>query len=522
MPTRAAPVLTRPRGSWVTIPLLLLGFIVSGLMWAYASPLGASPDEDFHATTIWCPMPIETSGCELVRDASGTVVGAMVPATVAMSSGCYAFHPEESGAACLSTLRDDQLVPTDRLNTGLYPGPYYQVMHLFVSRDVTASILFMRAFNVVLAGLVLGGLIAIASSATKRALAIAWVASLVPLGIYVTASINPSSWAFVGVTGTWMALHTLLQTRSRRTAVGAAALGTISTAMAATSRTDAGAFVLLATVVMVVLHSRELRRLGWRAAGFGIPVIAGVWSFLSGNQTQILQGAWAKREVNPIQLLAGNLAEFPSLIGGLFGVGWGVGWLDTNVPAMASIGSITTAAGLLFIGMQNVQRRKMLALVTVCGAIVGLILLTLQVAQTLVGAAIQPRYLLPLLPLAIGVAILAEPPTQTVRVGPLPSLTMWLFLTAGHSTALFALIRRHVTGNDVLDIRLGHNAEWWWTNPILGPIWVWVIGSLAFALVTLVFLAPFEPSRPAGASRGWGLTSVRADVVTRTARARRA
>src|SRR5262245_53254713 len=62
--------------------------------WALASPVGASPDEDFHLGSIWCAQGIEAGRCEQ----GPTAQSRLVPADVARAT-CYAFKPETS-AAC--------------------------------------------------------------------------------------------------------------------------------------------------------------------------------------------------------------------------------------------------------------------------------------------------------------------------------------------------------------------------------------------------------------------------------------
>jgi hypothetical protein len=42
-------------------------------------------------------------------------------------------------------------------------------------------------------------------------------------------------------------------------------------------------------------------------------------------------------------------------------------------------------------------------------------------------------------------------------------------------------IRRYVTGDDRQGLDLNAGAEWWWQGFPVGPVWVWVVGSLAFA-----------------------------------------
>ena len=95
----------------------IAALLVAGFAWAYSSPIGSSPDDDFHQSSIWCPYPLEDSGCRLVYDDRGAAVGAYVPEIVRYASKCFAFQPEQS-AACVDSL-DVTLVASDRIDRGL-------------------------------------------------------------------------------------------------------------------------------------------------------------------------------------------------------------------------------------------------------------------------------------------------------------------------------------------------------------------------------------------------------------------
>src|SRR4051794_13144876 len=76
------------------IPLLAL---VALGAWALSSPVGASPDEDYHLTSIWCGQGIEAGQCEAADAPSNR----KIPASLLYGPKCFAFHPETS-AQCQS------------------------------------------------------------------------------------------------------------------------------------------------------------------------------------------------------------------------------------------------------------------------------------------------------------------------------------------------------------------------------------------------------------------------------------
>ena len=69
--------------------------------------------------------------------------------------------------------------------------------------------------------------------------------------------------------------------------------------------------------------------------------------------------------------------------------------------------------------------------------------------------------------------------------------------------ALHLNIRRYVTGIDASGVNLDAGAEWWWAGPV-GPTAVWLLGSLAYAL--LVWIVVRELGRPTAQTPGMPIT----------------
>ena len=119
----------------------VIGLVLSvcgvGLAWAVASPLGASPDDDYHLGSIWCPPPLADSGCTTGYTERGTF-GPVVPESIAATRvACYAFHGNES-AVCALNNSDERTMVTDRWDDGNYPWGYYQFHHHFIGHNAAA------------------------------------------------------------------------------------------------------------------------------------------------------------------------------------------------------------------------------------------------------------------------------------------------------------------------------------------------------------------------------------------------
>ena len=123
-------------------------------MWALSSPVGSSPDDNYHQTTIWCVDATSSTSSDTcqVTGTSETTGGRVVevPALVG-APNCYAFQPAESGA-CQRPLEGEK-ISTETIDNGTYPGGFYRVMHLLVRDSIPESVLAMRFLNVTLAGL---------------------------------------------------------------------------------------------------------------------------------------------------------------------------------------------------------------------------------------------------------------------------------------------------------------------------------------------------------------------------------
>jgi hypothetical protein len=102
-----------------------------------------------------------------------------------------------------------------------------------------------------------------------------------------------------------------------------------------------------------------------------------------------------------------------------------------------------------------------------------------------VGVDLQPRYLLPLIIVLAGFALLAVG-QRTLQLTRAQRVLVVATSIVTQSLALFYTMRRFITGDDVNGFDLGAKAEWWW-NGLPGPMFVWIIASLSWAvLVTIV------------------------------------
>ena len=472
--------------------------IIALLCWALASPVGSSPDDDFHLPSIWCAAGNKVNQCQAVADQSQRAV----PKTLGKERPCFARIAIRS-AACQgasSAPGQDHLVTTTRGNfQGLYPSPYYQTMNLFVGPSVELSVVLMRLVNILL----LVGLTTVlyVLLPVSRRLPLVWglAISLVPLGMFLVASNNPSAWAVISAGTLWISLVGYFESSGAKKAV-LGIIAALSTVLGAGARADAAIYAVVAVVVAVLLTASRDRR--WVISALlpiGLVITAAVF-YLSAQQSSVgasgIPGYPDGDPTHPLQwryLFFTNLLNVPSLWAGVFG-SWPLGWLDTVMPAAVWVASLGCFAALVFTGLASMSIRKLLVVVTVLGALVLIPVYVLVQSRVFIPVAVQPRYILPLVIMLAGV-ILWQAGGARLRLSKGQVITLVSTLSVVNAIALHFNMRRYITGSDVTDINLNTAVEWWW-NFSAPPMTVWVAGSFSFAAL-LVILAKETMLAPA-------------------------
>lgn len=479
--------------------LLVLLALVSLGAWAFASPVGSSPDDDFHMSSIWCAYGEREGLCE----DTGRDDARLVPAQVALAGHCFAFNDEASAACARSD--EGAMVPTDRINLGgAYPGLSYAVLGALASTDVTSSVLAMRLVGALIAIALIGGTAIAVGPRLSTPLLAAWLISVVPLGMFMISSVNPSGWALISAGTLWVALVAFLRSRTRAEAIPAAAIAGVSTVIGLGSRPDAVLFTALAVAVAVCLTVERSRAWLIRAIlPLAVLVAAGIVAF-SGNPSglaggDISGGGAALTAADRVYLLFGNVLEVPRLWYEVFA--GSLGWLDTPMPAVVGVGGIAVFAGVCFAALRVMTRGKAIALAGTALALWTLPTYVLVQSQAFVGAQVQPRYILPILIVLAGVALWS--PERPVQLSRLQLVLAAIVVAGANFTALHFTIRRYVTGVDEPGVDLDAGREWWWSA---GPsaTTVWIVGGIAFAglVAALAMLAHRDALRESGISAG--------------------
>ena len=478
---------------WFGLASVFALAMVSLGSWAMSSPVGSEPDSDFHLASIYCSSWEAGSPCDMEERRNRK----MVPSAL-VEAKCFAHDPNAS-AACqpLMTTTDGRETMTNRLNIveskANYPSIFFQTYYPLAGPNIDTSVFLMRMIGAFLfVGLNLA-LWLLLPGRLKEPLTIAWVGTLIPLGIFVIASTNPSSWSLIGVGSAWLALLGYLEGHGwRRWALGVMFLAFVFLAVG--SRTDATLFAIATSAVALVVSTAPFNQLVRR---LWIPVVGAVlaagWLFFQRGALGVLaNGILGDSESFDWDLFWNNFIEIPGLWMGSFGIWpWGsLGWLDTPMPQLAAFLSFAVFVALISIGITGASWRTRVGVFAIFAMMWFYPLFILQQAGFLVGAGFQSRYGLPLLVVLLGIAALRSVGSGGVALT--DSHRIWIFaaLTIANSIALHQNIRRYTTGLDGMGFNLNANAEWWWwglRDSLIQPMTVWAVGSIAFgALMWLV------------------------------------
>jgi len=477
------------RSWWLHLaPLALLGVLLS---WAVTSPVGSSPDDDYHLSSIWCAGGERSGACEIDPDDAGVL---LVPESVGFAHECFAFDAEVT-ANCSEGLSAN-VVPTDRVNNvqGVYPGGFYRVMGLLVGPDEVRSVLAMRVLNALIAVVLLALALRVLTPGIRSALLVVVVVLYIPVGLFIIPSTNPSSWTLTGITYLWafaLALAHRRNWRSRRTWVLAAAT-IVSAALAIGSRVDAAAYVSLVIAVVLLLTGYQRIRRAWITAA--VLVVIAAFGFVQ-FATFGTPGSGEIGGMGGTQpgagLLLTNIVFLPVYLSGAVG-GMAIGWNDTPLPPMVFVFGVLVLGALAYRGLQQLSARKSTASVVALAAVVAVPLLFLQLEGLGVGEVVQARYLLPLMVLLFATLSLPVTYAKPSAPGlPLPRAAAWTIGVAMAATASISLwvnAHRYAAGSTRGLFDLDLQMDWTGLLPIPLPVVValGVVASIAYVAAAVV------------------------------------
>jgi hypothetical protein len=471
------------------VALAVISAFVALSAWAFASPPGSAPDDDFHLPAIWCSHGAVEGICdpEFAGDGYGKT-----PTPLSPSAICFAFKSDVS-AACQEQMFDWQntdLSGSRTNETGRFPNGFYWTLNLLIGDNTLNSAMLMRIFNSLLAVVLIVATAILATPRLRMSLIASWIAASVPLAMFIIPSTNPSSWAVIGIGTYWVSLFSFLRAKEKVYLIGNGILAIITGLISIQSRSEASPYIILSTLVVIFLNN-NLSDLKVFDKKFLIPILVlllATYEFLTTPSTlgwsTGLPGGDQNRSSG--ELWFRNISDWPTFITGSLG-GWPLGWLDVPLPSIIYFCAMFTFVGTLFTGFLNLNWKKSIALVIIISALIILPLRILALGKNYVGENVQPRYFLPLLFLLVGVAVFSPKGVPSFYLSKVQVGFVALLISAGQSFALHFAMRRYITGSDVVSWNLNKNIEWWWAF-LPSPMTIWAIGSLGFAIAASIGL----------------------------------
>jgi len=487
----------RSRLALILAPLFLC---ITLLSWAVTAAPKGSPDASFHLGSIYCAdgedptlcMPTFQSNIRLVRDD-------------AVGTSCYVRAPNDS-AACIA----EQIEPPYRLKeaghlniNGSYPPVYYRFNHTFVGDDADSTIVTIRVANILIFTALASLVVALVRPERRFAMWATVAVTIVPLGLFTIASINPSAWSLYTPALAFFAVAGAFESSGwRRYAL--VGLGLLCVGLAAGARSDAGAYAILGVACATFLMIRVKRIRPLWAVG-GVAILAAIfWILTQTSQFQYVAGERVSRFFDAITSgtfdgsqsrfdIISNIENVPSIWTGSLGT-WALGSFDVKLPQFVSTLTIFAFGAMLIYASARIRWRGVLLTGIVFALMIILPVFILFQQEVLVGHWVQPRYIMPLL-----VLLMAIPAWHIAKGRVLTTPQRWMFIVTlgvAQAFALRATINRYAYGNDEII------ESSWWRDWAPGPRWVLLLGSLSFVLfLATVFLAlsPVKnPQAPAG------------------------
>jgi hypothetical protein len=465
------------------IATLLSLMMVSLICWALSSPIGSSPDDNFHLPSIWCAETFFNSDCNQLPN------GIEVPRDLLVSD-CIAFKPEIDGS-CTERI-DNSAILYDHLNNigGDYPTGFYSALSMFKDENKTNFVFKVRLVNSLLYILSLFLLLLIVKDLNI------WIKNLfiqilvlIPLGFFVIPSTNPSSWSLIFLPGLWLALYAVgkrLNNSPTRNDILIIVLFWICVNFA---RSDGSLYSIIAVLSILILFFPKRSNISPRYFILNISLI--LFSFFTYvlNQPAKSISSVVNYQENKLsldvldtQLLIHNVQNIFYYFTGAAGK-TGLGWLDTYPPSfvwkslVVAMSVLVVASLILMLIQKNYVGLAGSFFIIACYLSIPLVFL--QVNNYEVGEWVQPRYMLPLFLVLILVTSLEVTVTKKSIFMSMLLLSPVLFLD--FSLSLGANIQRYSgIAQDPLNVSSYLNSNWGMFG--IPSLNIFVIGIASFGL----------------------------------------
>lgn len=471
--------------------IILTGFFALSA-WAFASPIGAPPDGDFHMASIWCAQGDRLGMCKVEKVKDSTQVELLTPRTLSRYQNPYGHfcYVGNSGASAGCTNIVDETSVTELIASGrIYPldrisTPFYDWSSRLSSRNTETSSFKIRIANV-LFFLAITSLLLMAFKKYSAVTALALLVGLGPWGSFLISSIHPSAWTITLLPLFLVALFVAIKDKSTVLRVFAALAALLIWFTAQDVRYDSRYFMVIALFAAIawgIKFQHEFTSWPLWLKVSGILIIAIIYIRQLHPLVRSVLGAFEVSQSDKVFNL--TTIKVPLTVMNLFGGNYGLGSSDTPLSDLVVFCGIASLFLIIFTTTQRVSRKNWLIVF-----LMSTLLILLLLRAELDGVGTSGRYILPLYLMCL-VTYLASVETSFARpliTSKTVSRVLVLTLTLGNSIALHQTMRRYITGVDVIGWNLNQNAEWWWTaGP--SPMTIWILGTIMFGVTATLVL----------------------------------
>jgi hypothetical protein len=419
----------------------LLSFLIL-LGWAVGSPPGSSPDEDLHLTSAWCFSKYQGATCETV------------PLRLVEVGKCY-FKDSGTIATCEKSIPKDEVLP-ERIYSD---KSYYHFLANFVSLDsIDKSTVQMRLANSFFSSISILILVLLTSRLVYLPIIISWLVVNIPLGFFLLSSVNPSSWLYI-FSFLFLPLTYRIFAEKNQAYLFMTKLLILGLTflLSLNARPDTLLFASIFGITLLpVIFSSEVKKLRTRIAIYLLTLFISTYLILSiwsrSNLVNFRESKISSWEI---------VTSLPSIITGVFG-GWGLGSLETTMPPVTYVGSFVIVLALLFYGLRFVNLPEAVSIFLI-GLFVFIVPFFVLLRSNLrVGEWLQPRYILPIFYVLIGLSLIVI--FRSFHEKSLLIIVNLIFFLSS-ITFIFALhtfYRRYVAGMDNFNLFLEKTNSWWW------------------------------------------------------------
>ena len=465
---------------------------ISLFAWAFASPIGAPPDGDFHMASIWCAQGDRLGMCKVEKVKDSNQVELLTPSTFSRYQNPYGHfcYVGNSGASAGCTNIVDETSVTELIASGrIFPvdqisSPFYDFNSRLSSRNIETSAFKIRFANV----LFFVGIASLLLTMFKKyrvATSLAFLVGLGPWGSFLISSIHPSAWTITLLPLFLVCLFAVTREKSIVLRIFAGFAAFLIWFISQDIRSDARYFLVIAMFTAIVWgvkirHEINSRPMWLKVSGVGALFIIYV-QFLHPLVRNVI-GAFGVSQLDKVFNL--TTTKVPLTIMDLFGGNYGLGSSDTPLSDLVVFCGVASLFLVIYTTAQRVSKRNWLIVF-----LMSILLILLPLRAELDGIGTGGRYILPLYLMCL-ITYLASVETSFSR--PLVtsrtiSRILVFTLTLGNSIALHQTMRRYITGVDVIGWNLNKNAEWWWTiGP--SPMTIWMLGTIAFGVTATLVL----------------------------------